>query len=153
MKLATLCYLRQGGQTLMLFRNKKANDIHQGKWNGLGGKFEPGESPEACAIREVREESGLLAHAPRLKGVLTFPRFKDDEDWYVFLYLITDFTGELAPSAEGDLQWIATDRLLELNLWPGDRIFLPCLEQPGWISGTFTYVKGELVSHQVIHHG
>jgi 8-oxo-dGTP diphosphatase len=152
MKLATLCYLRRAGQTLMLYRNKKALDIHQGKWNGLGGKLEPGESPEDCAIREVFEESGLRARDPLLKGVLTFPRFKDGEDWYVFLFLITDFSGELIVSAEGDLQWHPTDRLLELNLWPGDRLFLPCLDQPGWFSGTFVYEHGELVSHRLVHY-
>ena len=77
--LGTLCYLKRDGKTLMLYRNRKANDFHEGKWNGLGGKFEPGESPEACAIREVREESGLEVAAPRLHGMLTFPGFDGGE--------------------------------------------------------------------------
>ena len=72
MKLATLCYLQKEGQTLMLFRNKKKNDYHEGKWNGLGGKFEAGESPEQCAIREVYEESGLTMIKPEMAGFLTF---------------------------------------------------------------------------------
>ena len=75
MKLATLCYLKRNNKTLMLHRIKKKDDIHEGKWNGLGGKFEKGESPEECAIREVREESGIKINKLRLKGVLTFPDF------------------------------------------------------------------------------
>ena len=152
MKLATLCYLRRDGQTLMMLRNKKPNDIHQGKWNGLGGKFEPGETPEQCAVREIREESGLLAEAPLMKGFLTFARFKDGEDWYVFLFLVERFTGELTDSSEGELAWIDNNRLLALNLWPGDRLFLPCLDRPGFLSGCFEYVAGELVSHSLTVH-
>lgn len=152
MKLATLCYLRRDNQTLMLLRNKKANDIHEGKWNGLGGKFELGESPEECAIREIEEESGLIATAPQLKGFLTFPRFKDGEDWYVLLFLVTRFHGELRESPEGHLEWIDNDRLLELNLWPGDRLFLPALDSPGFISAKLTYENGELVEQQLTHH-
>ncbi len=66
MKLATLCYVinNQEKTTLMIHRTKKENDYHEGKWNGLGGKFEEGESPEDCAIREIREESGLLVKSP-----------------------------------------------------------------------------------------
>ncbi|HMX95423.1 MAG TPA: NUDIX domain-containing protein, partial [Elusimicrobiota bacterium] len=66
MKLATLCYVRRRGRTLMMHRVKMKNDLHAGKWNGLGGKFLPGESPEECVIREVREESGLKIAAPAL---------------------------------------------------------------------------------------
>ena len=76
MKLATLCYIRQNNKTLMLHRVKKKNDIHQDKWNGLGGKFLPGETPEECVVREVKEESGLHIIKPELKGILTFPEFR-----------------------------------------------------------------------------
>jgi 8-oxo-dGTP diphosphatase len=69
-KLATLCYLRQAGKTLMVYRNKKPNDMYLGKRNGLGGKPEPGESPEECAVREIFEESGLHAKELILKGFL-----------------------------------------------------------------------------------
>ena len=82
MKLATLCYVRRDGKTLMLLRNKKINDMHAGKWNGLGGKFEAGETPEDCAIREIYEESGLRVVAPQLCGVLTFPINQDQRHQY-----------------------------------------------------------------------
>ncbi len=101
MKLATLCYLRQNGKTLMVHRIKKPNDIHEGKWNGLGGKFEPGETPEECARREIFEESGLRVKQLALKGLLTFPLFARDEDWYAFVFVATDFEGSLIESPEG----------------------------------------------------
>lgn len=153
MKLATLCYLRRQGKTLMIHRIKKTNDMHQGKWNGLGGKLEAGETPEECAVREVLEESGLIALNPRLKGILTFPGFANDEDWYAFVFVITEFEGELIDSVEGDLAWIDDKELMNLNLWEGDRIFLPWLEQESFFSGKFVYEDGRLVSHQAVFHG
>lgn len=152
MKLATLCYVRRAGQTLMVHRIKKENDMHQGKWNGLGGKLEPGETPEECAIREIREESGLTVTRLTLKGFLTFPGFANEEDWYAFVFIAECLPGELTDSAEGYLKWIDNDKLLELNLWEGDRIFLPWLERPGFFSGKFVYKKGQLVEHSVMFY-
>ena len=110
MKLATLVYVQRNGQTLMLHRVKKQNDMHQGKWNGLGGKLEPGETPEECAVREVREESGLVARNPRLRGILTFPAFAKEEDWYVYLFTIHDFEGDLHPPAHSVGGQLGLDR-------------------------------------------
>ncbi len=149
MKLATLCYIRKNGRTLMLHRVKKRDDVHEGKWNGLGGKFEPGESPEECVIREVREESGLRIRSPRLKGVLTFPLFSKGEDWYVFVFTASSFSGRLTDSDEGDLAWIKDADLLKLNLWPGDRVFLPLLKRRGHFSGKFSYRGGRLAGYRV----
>jgi len=152
MKLATLAYLRKDGKTLMVHRNKKANDMHQGRWNGLGGKFEPGETPEECVIREIYEESGLTARHPILKGFLTFPGFSNDEDWYAFVFVVTEFEGELITSPEGDLQWVDNQELQNLFLWEGDFIFLPWLEKPGFFSGKFTYRDNQLVSHEAVFY-
>jgi 8-oxo-dGTP diphosphatase len=152
MKLATLCYVKRDGQTLMIHRVKKENDMHHGKWNGLGGKLEPGETPEACAMREIYEESGLIASDPKLKGILTFPKFANDEDWYAFVFVVMQFTGELIDSPEGILRWIDDDQLLDLDLWEGDRIFLPWLERPGFFSAKFVYEEGQLVDHDVVFH-
>ena len=150
MKLATLCYIRQSAKTLMIHRVKKANDIHAGKWNGLGGKLEPGESPEECVVREVLEESGLRATRLHLKGFLTFPLFAANEDWYAFVFVVDEFGGELIDSPEGDLEWIDDDKLLSLNLWEGDLLFLPLLDQPGLFSAKIVYRDGRLVSHSLI---
>lgn len=149
MKLATLCYVRKGGKTLMLHRVKKVDDVHEGKWNGLGGKLEPGESPEECVIREVREEAGLKIQAPLLKGVLTFPDFAKGEDWYVFVFTASKFSGRLIDSAEGNLAWIADRDLLKLNLWGGDKVFLPLLRRRGHFSGKFHYRGGRLKKYSV----
>ncbi len=149
MKLATLCYVRKHGRTLMLHRVKKRDDVHEGKWNGLGGKFEPGESPEQCVAREVLEEAGLRLKAPKLKGVLTFPDFAKGEDWYVFVFTASSFTGRLLDSDEGDLAWIKDGDLLKLNLWEGDRAFLPLLRRRGHFSGKFRYKAGRLVNYSL----
>ncbi len=132
---------------------KKKNDMHQGKWNGLGGKLEPGESPEECAVREVWEESGLRCRRPRLRGFITFPAFDDIDDWYTFLYTFDDFEGELIDSPEGNLAWIENGRLLGLNLWPGDRVFLPWVFQDRLFSAKFIYEKGEFLRHEVTFYG
>ena len=133
----------------MIHRVKKKNDMHHGKWNGLGGKMEPGESPEECAVREVQEESGLLATGWTLKGVLTFPEFAKDEDWYAFVFVIDEFAGDLIDSPEGNLRWVDNTELLNLNLWEGDRVFLPWLDDPGFFSGKFIYRDGELIDYDV----
>ena len=144
---ATLCYVRSGGRTLMLHRNKKEGDVHLGKWNGLGGKLDSGESPEECVVREVREESGLTILDARLRGVLTFPAFRDGEDWLVFAYTATRFDGEVGECAEGTLEWIEDAKILSLPLWEGDRVFLPWLSQDRFFSAKFTYRDGRLVGH------
>lgn len=149
MKFATLCYLRQNDATLMIYRVKKKNDMHHGKWNGLGGKLIPGESPEDCAIREVYEESGLIVKDMELKGILTFPEFQPGEDWYAFVFLIEKFNGELIDSPEGLLSWIKNRDLASLNLWEGDRIFLPWLDKQGIFSAKFYYASGKLMDYEV----
>jgi 8-oxo-dGTP diphosphatase len=149
MKLATLCYVRRPGQTLMIHRIKKPNDMHMGKWNGLGGKLDPGETPEACAVREIYEESGLTVRNPQFKGMITFPGFADEEDWYTFLFVVRDFEGELIESPEGYLKWIDDSELLSLPLWPGDRIFIPWLERSGFFSARFVYKAGQMTEYSV----
>lgn len=152
MKLATLCYVRdaKNNTTLMLHRVKKENDMHEGKWNGLGGKFEDGETPEECVIREVLEESGLSITNPKLQGFITFPAFDQFEDWYVFVFTADEFTGELIDSPEGNLEWIKNDNLMDLKLWEGDKIFMGWFDSGKVFSAKFEYDKGEFVSHEVI---
>lgn len=126
--------------------------MHQGKWNGLGGKLDPGETPEECVIREVREESGLTIKEPRLKGLLTFPQFEKGEDWYAFVFVANHFEGQLIDSAEGVLKWVDDEQLLNLDLWAGDYIFLPWLKQPGFFSGKFVYRSGQLAEHKAVFY-
>ncbi len=149
MKLATLCYVQKANKTLMLYRNKKENDYHEGKWNGLGGKFELGESPEECAVREVKEEAGLTVKNLEMKGFITFPLFDGKEDWHVFLFVIKDFQGELIESPEGELKWIENDKLTEINLWEGDKHFIPWFFEDKFFSAKFVYKDGEYKNHEV----
>lgn len=152
MILATLCYVKQNGRTLMVLRNKKANDIHEGKWNGLGGKFEAGETPEMCIRREVEEEAGLVIQNPRLHGLLMFPKFKGN-DWYVFVFTATEFSGELIESPEGRLAWIEDDKLTSLNLWASDHIFFPWLENGKFFSAKFEYDGDKMGGYEVTFYG
>ncbi|MBI2119573.1 MAG: 8-oxo-dGTP diphosphatase [Elusimicrobia bacterium] len=149
---ATLCYLKKDGETLMLHRVKKKNDIHEGRWNGLGGKIEDGETPEECVAREVKEESGLKIKNPILKGIINFPGFDDENDWMVFLYTVSQFSGELTDCKEGHLYWIPDHDLTSLRLWEGDKIFLKWLKQKRFFTAKFIYKKGEYKSHQVIFY-
>ena len=151
MKLATLCYIidKKKNSTLMLHRIKKVNDYHQGKWNGLGGKLDKGESPEECAIREIKEESGLTVKNPLLKGFITFPDFDGVDDWYVFVYSFNEFEGQLIDSPEGKLEWISTDKLTSLNLWEGDKIFLEWVFSEKIFSAKFNYENGKFVDYSV----
>jgi 8-oxo-dGTP diphosphatase len=149
LKLATLAYIRRNGRTLMLYRNRKEGDYHNGKWSGLGGKFEQGESPEDCLKREVLEESGLVVLKWRLNGFLTFPTFDGTNDWYVFVFTVTETSGELIDSAEGELHWIDDAAVSKLNMWAGDRLFLPWLDDPRQFSAKLEYDGPELVSHSV----
>lgn len=128
MKNTTLCYVTRGSDVLMLHRVKKANDLNKDKWIGIGGKFEPDESPEECLLREAREETGLELTSWRCRGVVTF--LSDEwEGEYMYLFTADGFCGELKECDEGDLQWVSRDFLDHLPKWEGDRIFLNLLWQ------------------------
>jgi 8-oxo-dGTP diphosphatase len=123
----TLCYLERGDEYLMLHRVKKKHDLNHDKWIGVGGKFEEGESPEECLLRETREETGLTLTEYRYRGIVTFV----SDQWpseYMHLFTATGWTGEQIVCNEGDLEWIKKERLLALPLWEGDKIFLHLLD-------------------------
>ena len=143
MKLATLCYIKKDGKTLMLHRTKKENDIHEGKWVGVGGKIEKGESPEECAVREVFEETGLKEEELKLRGLLTFPDFNNSEDWYGYLYVVEKFSGEIIESPEGDLKWVEDSKLFELDMWEGDELFMRWMMEDRMFSAKFVYDENE----------
>jgi 8-oxo-dGTP diphosphatase len=127
--LATLGYVLSpdGRSVLLVHRNKRPDDAHLGKYNGLGGKLDPGEDVVSCLRREVREEAGLECDEVVLRGTISWPGFgKHGEDWFGFVFRIDRWRGTpLAENPEGTLEWVAVERLLELPLWEGDRYFLP----------------------------
>ena len=124
----TLCYLERDGCYLMLHRVKKKNDVNKEKWIGVGGKFEPGEDALACALREVREETGLTMLAPEYRGIVDFyaPPWPAER---MHLFTCRQFAGTLRECAEGDLEWVDTRRVETLPIWAGDKIFLRLLQQ------------------------
>ena len=127
--LATLGYVfsPDGSRVLMVHRNARPGDAHFGKYNGIGGKLEPGEDVVAGFRREVREEAGIECDALALAGTISWPGFgKNGEDWFGFIFRVTRFTGTpLTANPEGALEWVEVDRVPTLPLWEGDRFFLP----------------------------
>lgn len=156
MILGTLCYIQNGEDILMLHRVKKENDFHYGKWNGVGGKFMPGESPEECALREINEETGLAIHSLQLKGVITFPDFgagPAGNHWYVFVFHAVTENRDFCECAEGNLAWIPKNKVLDLPLWPSDKLFIPYVFQKGFFSATFRYNGQVLEKEKIRHYG
>lgn len=127
MKLTTLCYLIKDGQWLMLYRNAGKQDGNEGKWIGVGGHFEEGESPEECMLREVREETGLTLTSYAFRGIVTFVSDCQETE-YMFLYTADDWKGTLGACDEGTLAWVPEDQVSNRPLWEGDRVFLQLLQ-------------------------
>ena len=123
---STLCYITRGNDVLMLHRVKKKNDVNQDKWVGIGGKFEDKESPEDCLLREAREETGLTLTDYRYRGIVTFVSDLYPTE-YMHLFTADEFRGEIVPCNEGDLEWVDKDKVKDLPIWVGDKIFLDLL--------------------------
>lgn len=129
MKNTSLCYIRRGGEVLLMHRVKKQRDENRDKWIGIGGKFEPGESPEDCLLREVREETGLTLDDWRYRGIVTFV-LDDSYTEYMHLFTSEAFHGTLKTDCdEGVLEWLPWERMTRLPIWEGDRIFLRLIDE------------------------
>lgn len=128
MKNTTLIYIEKDGKTLLLHRTKKKNDLNHDLWVGIGGHCEEGESPEDCALREAKEETGLTLTEYKYRGVVTFVSDKYEGE-YMHLFTSSDFVGDIIECDEGDLEWIENERVLSLPAWEGDRIFLELLRK------------------------
>ncbi len=143
--LTTLCYIEKDDRYLMLHRVKKQKDVNKDKWIGIGGHFEEGESPEECLLREVREETGLTLIGFSFRGIVTFSA----RGWpteYMCLYTADQFEGTLTECDEGTLEWVEKERLMSLNLWEGDKIFLRLLmEGAPFFSLKLSYDGDELI--------
>ncbi len=144
----TLAYVVRGDEVLLVHRTFRSGDAHLGKYNGLGGKLEPGEDVVAGMRRELREEAGIEATSLRLRGTISWPGFgAGGEDWFGFVFVVDAFTGSV-PDAneEGTLHWVPLTRLLsgELPLWEGDPTWLPYVfdEHIGQFHGVMPYADG-----------
>ena len=141
MQNTTLCYLEKDGKYLMLHRIKEKNDINEGKWLGVGGHFEEGESPYDCAIREVFEETGLVLASARYRAVVTFASDAYESE-QMHLFTSDEFLGELIECPEGELCWIDKNEVLSLPRWEGDAVVLKLLLE-----------KDEFFSLKLTYHG
>lgn len=144
---STLVHLVSDDRYLMLHRTKKEGDYNKDKWIGVGGKFEPQESPEECARRETFEETGLTVGRMDYRGIVTFV-YKDITE-YMHLFTSDDFSGTMRVCDEGDLEWVEINRVCELPIWEGDKIFFRLMEKKvPFFSVKLVYNdEGELISH------
>ena len=149
MKLTTLCYIEQDECYLMLHRTKKEKDENHDKWIGVGGKFEEGESPEECLLREVKEETGLTLTGYQFRGIITFV----SDEWgteYMHLFTADTYEGILKECEEGELVWVPKKQINNLTLWEGDKVFLQLLnEKHNFFTLKLRYEGEKLVENQV----
>lgn len=123
MKETTLCYIERDTEYLMLHRIKKEEDVNKDKWIGIGGRIEEGETPVQCILREAKEETGLELLSCNYRGVVHFRSdCYEDEDMHLFTSDV--YTGKLIECDEGVLEWIDRDKLYDLPMWEGDKLFL-----------------------------
>ena len=129
----------------MLHRTKKKEDANAGKWIGVGGSFEEGESPDECAAREIFEETGLTVRRLDYRGIVTFV----SDEWeteYMHLFTSSGFDGDETECDEGDLAWIPKKDIPSLELWEGDRVFLKLLDDGSpFFSLKLIYEKDKLI--------
>jgi 8-oxo-dGTP diphosphatase len=151
MRNTTLCYLERGRDYLMLHRVKKEVDENKDKWIGIGGKFEEGESPEDCLLREVREETGLTLTSWRYRGIVTFV----SDEWgteYMHLFTANAWEGALRQDCdEGVLEWIDREMLLSLPIWEGDKIFLRLLDEDASFFSLKLRYEGDRLAEAVLN--
>ena len=149
-ELTTLCYIEHDDSYLMMHRTKKEKDINKDKWIGIGGHFEYGESPDECLLREVDEETGLTLTSYTARGVITFI-YGEKVVEYMHLYTADGFTGEIHECDEGELVWVPKEKVMELPIWEGDKIFLRLLnERKEFFSLKLVYdVEGTLLEWEV----
>lgn len=145
MKDTTLCYIEKDNKYLMLYRNKKKNDVNAGKYVGVGGHIEGNETPTECVIREIKEETGLVAECVKYRGIVYF--ISDVyEDEAMHLFTCDRFCGELIECNEGELEWIDKDGLDKIPMWEGDYVFLEMLRSENeFFTLRLEYEKDKLV--------
>ena len=137
-------YLKKDNSYLLLYRNKKKNDMSEGKWIGVGGLVEKGETIDDAVIREVCEETGLTVHSLKCDGEVLF--INNDYEEMMYVYEISDFTGELKDCNEGELAWVDIDEMLTLPMWEGDKAYLPLLRRHEYFRLEIRYRDKTLVS-------
>lgn len=123
----TLAFIRDWERVLMVHRTFKEGDENKGKWNGIGGKVEFGESVDEGMRREIMEETGLNVIEMSLRGTIVWQDFgPKKEHWLAFVFIVDKFSGRpFDASDEGRLSWIDIGSIPSLPMWKGDALFLP----------------------------
>ncbi len=136
----------------MIERDARPDDIHYGKFNGLGGKLEPDEDAASGMRREIHEEAGLVCRSLDFAGTISWPGFgRDGANWFGFLFRITDWTGTpYTANDEGSLHWIDVDDVLagRIPMWESDQHFLPLVfaRAPQVFHGVMPFAQGKALS-------
>lgn len=148
--LTTLCYIEKEDSYLMLHRVSKEVDVNKGKWIGVGGHFETGESPEDCLLREVKEETGLTLLSWKFRGIVTFSQEGFGTE-YMCLYTADEFEGIPKECDEGVLKWVPKRELFSLNLWEGDKIFLKLLQEDHSFFSLKLSYRGDVLTEAILN--
>ncbi len=148
-QIGVLGYVMRGDQVLLVHRERPQDD-HHGKWNGLGGKLEPGEDAVAALSRELSEEAGIEVTSARLRGTVAWPGFgSDGANWFGLVFIVDGFTGEPPQhNQDGELRWVPIDKMGQLPMWEGDRYFLPLVfdDDPRQFHAVIPYDGGSVIT-------
>lgn len=151
MKETSLCYIFDQGNVLLMHRIRKKNDLNEGKWIGIGGKFEENESPEDCVLREVKEETGLDLIRYAYRGIVTFVSDRWEGE-HMHLFTADQTEGILQTDCpEGVLKWVPKEMLLELPQWEGDRIFQKLLNSGAPFFSLKLIYRGDTLQQAVLN--
>lgn len=142
-------YIFKDDEVLLLFRNKKKIDINKGKYIGIGGHIEEGETPIEAAEREVKEETGFEVNNLEYRCLVEFHYDNFEEEMHVFT--TKEFSGEMIKCDEGDLSWQKTSELMNIPMWEGDKYFLkPIMDNHPFFKMRLKYINDELIEHKML---
>ena len=147
MRPTTLCFPVRSDGKVLLGRKKRGFGVR--KWNGFGGKIEGGETFLQCAVRELREETGLMADEGdfELVGFLDFHFSAAPElDHIGYVYILRHWQGAVCESEEMEPRWFAPHDFPYDEMWTGDRTWVPMVLKEDCVKGIITFAPdGETV--------